>query len=342
MNRLIFITTLIMILGAGALFADQVNPLDDLLSQPEPKTTQQTTAEQDSITNDIIRVNYSKKNAKLAMLMSALVPGAGQYYADKSSITTYIFPVIELAVIGGMIYYNNQGDKKAKEYKKYVNEEIEYTVGGYTYTGPRYNRGFQAVAQDSLMFIHSADIYDGEFFSLDATNTQHFYEDIGKYDKYIFGWVDWYARYADASMQLIPAGDLNDQGYFTGDAYPANFHPYFFFSIMNPQDPRFNSYENKWLGNIPLDGSSANYEVPESAMRSAYIKMRQDAEDQYKNADYVSFALALNHIASAIDAARLTNKVNRLYLSDNNVKLKYYAAVSSGRLTPMLGLNISF
>lgn len=339
MNRLIFIMTLLIMLSIGALFAEQSNPLDDLLAKPESKPTKQTTAQQDSITNDIIRVNYSKKSAHLAMLMSALVPGAGQYYADKTSITTYIFPVIELAVIGGMIYYDNQGDKKAKEYKKYVNEEIEYSVGGYTYTGPRYNRGFQAVAEDSLKRVHSADIYDGEFFSLDATNTQHFYEDIGKYDKYIFGWVDWYARYADPSMQLVPQ---DNQGNYDISPYPENFHPYFFFSIMNPQDPRFNSYENKWLGNIPLDGSSANYEVPESAMRNAYIKMRQDAEDKYRSAHYISFALALNHIASAIDAARLTNKVNRLYLSENNVKLKYYAAVSNGRLTPMLGLNICF
>jgi hypothetical protein len=333
---------LMIVLGAGVLCADQTNPLDDLLSQPKPKPAQQTTADQDSITNDIIRVNYSKKSAHLAMLMSALVPGAGQYYADKTSITTYIFPVIELAVIGGMIYYDNQGDKKAKEYKKYVNEEIEYTIGGYTYTGPRYNRGFQAVTEDSLMRVHSADIYDGEFFSLDTDNTQHFYEDIGKYDKYIFGWVDWYARYADASLELIPSSDIDADGNYIGDSYPTGFHPMFFYSIMNPQDPRFNSYENKWLGNIPLDGSSANYEVPESPMRNAYIKMRQDAEDRYRSANYISFALALNHIASAIDAARLTSKVNRLYLSDNNVKLKYYAAVSNGRLTPMLGLNITF
>jgi len=317
---------LLMAFLASSLYAQASNPLDDMfLNGKQQPESDKKKADQEDLSNDIIIMKYEKKNAQLAMLMSAIVPGAGQFYADKSSFTTYLFPIIEAAVIGGIIYYDNKGDKKTKEYKKYVTEETTLEFGDYTYTGPRYRRDFQAAVQDTLIRIHSNDIYDGLFFSLDPTDTQHFFEDIGKYDKYIFGWVDWYFKYAE----LPPVGDfLNPQ-------------PIFIFDISNPANQLFNSPENKWRYNIPLTGD-ATQDVPYSDLRKEYIKMRRDAEDEYSVARNLYFGIAFNHIISAIDAVRLTRKVNRLYLSDNNVKFNYYAAVHNGRMTPMLNLNFSF
>ncbi len=44
------------------------------------------------VTNDLIKQNYNRKSAQLAMVMSMLVPGAGQFYANKTVLTTYYFP----------------------------------------------------------------------------------------------------------------------------------------------------------------------------------------------------------------------------------------------------------
>lgn len=327
MNKVLCIIIAVLVCTiATKLPAQTSNPLDDMLLGAEVgNDTVNNTTNQDSLTNDIIRVNYAKKNAQLAMIMSAIVPGAGQFYVDPSAITAYIFPILELAVIGGIIYYNNQGDKKTKEYKKYVMEDVTIDVNGYTYTGPRYRRDFQNAVQDTLISIHSADIYDGIFFSLDNIDSQHFFEDIGKYDKYVFGWVDWYFKYAE----LPPITGLPDP------------HPVFVFDIDNPANPYFNSSENKWRYNIPLTGEQTQ-DLPYSALRSEYIKMRQAAEDKYRVANYMSFGIAANHILSAIDANRLARKVNKFYLSGSNVKLNYYAAYKNGHLTPMIGMNVSF
>ncbi len=325
MPKAAFIMAILLILTAASLFCEETNPLDDMLSGSNQTTLQ------DSLTNDIIRVNYAQKNARLAMLYSALLPGAGQFYADKASISKFIYPVIELAVIGGMIYYNGKGNDKADAYKDYVNETISYEYQGHTYTGTRYNRDFQTVVESSLQNIHSADIYDGEYFNLDLSNTQHFYEDIGKYDKYIFGWVDWYAKYADPTM--TPVDDW-PAGY-------AGFNPVFAFSITDTTNQYYNSYENTWEGNYPY-GDNLLIDKPNSAMRAKYVRMRSDAEDQYRTARYISFGLALNHIVSAIDAARLANKVNKFYLSDSGFKFNYYASLKDGFLTPMLGVQYRF
>jgi hypothetical protein len=327
MNKTTYVLIVIMLISlATNLRGEQSNPLDDMLNGDKQQSLKApVTSQDDSLSNDIIMVNYEKKNARLAMLMSAIIPGAGQFYADKSSITAYLFPVIEAAVIGGMIYYDKRGNKKSAEYKKYATETVTFDIDGYTYTGPRYRRDYQSAVQDTLIRIHSNDIYDGLFFSLDPTDSQHFFEDIGKYDKYIFGWVDWYYKYA----QVPP---------FDG---PPDPHPIFVYDISDPANQLYNSPDNKWQFNVPLVGDPTN-DRPNSALRSVYIKMRKQAEDEYRVAHSLSFGLALNHIVSAIDAMVLTNKMNRLYLSENTLRFRYYADIRNGHLTPTIGLNLSF
>ena len=78
--------------------------IDDLIFQNSDKSNEQ----------EIIKVNFEKKDARLAMLYSAILPGAGQFYAKPSAVITYIFPVLEIAMIGGMIYFDQQGDSKTK------------------------------------------------------------------------------------------------------------------------------------------------------------------------------------------------------------------------------------
>jgi len=320
----LIITILTCCLATG-LYAENTNPLDEMLFDSNQNTDNlDNPVKEDSLVNDIIRVNYEKKNAQLAMMMSAILPGAGQFYVDKSALTAYIFPLIELAVIGGIIYYDSQGDKKATAYKKYVNEEVTFVQNGYTYTGTRYNRDFQTAVEDTLIRIHTADIYDGDFFSLDNVNSLHFYEDIGNNNKYIFGWVDWYLTYAEASPDLE---NLDP-------------HPIFIFDY-DDNDPVSNIYD-KWRYNrVPGDTLHLNHE-PYSALRAEYAKMRKAAEDEYKVANYLAFGIAINHIISAIDAARTAKSQNRVSLSQNKIKLKYYAAVNDGHLTPMLGLRVTF
>ncbi len=295
-------------------------------------------AEQDSIrkeiegdvSNDIIRVNYQRKSPQLAMLLSSVFPGAGQFYADKSLLRTYVYPVIELGLIGGIIYFNSRGNDKTKDYERFANgETITQTFGDFVYTGPRYKREFQNSVQAVLMAYNTNDIYDGTFFRLDTNNSQHFYEDIGKYDKYVFGWADWYHVYA-----------ANSDGAFVLDQ-----EDYFNAFKMSSTDQ-----SATWLGNFSIaDMDANNYSNPmqsgninSSPMRKEYISMRRASEKEFQNAHLLSFGIMLNHVVSAIDAVIITNNVNRMAISQNKVKLNYYTRLYNQRLTPSLGLSWNF
>ncbi len=73
------------------------------------------------------------------------------------------------------------------------------------------------------------DIYDESYFRLDASNTQHFMKILVKYPQYVFGWMDWYYRFAaDAS-----GNPVSPSWQFDG-----------------PLD----SPQTHWIGNYPTDG----------------------------------------------------------------------------------------
>jgi len=70
--------------------------------------------------------------------------------------------------------------------------------------------------------------------------------------------------------------------------------------------------------------------------------MRKDANSQFSIARIMTLALAFNHLASAVDAVMVTNKVNKTYITQNNLQLKYYTAFRDGRVSPSLGFSWSF
>jgi len=256
------------------------------------------------------------------MLLSSIFPGAGQYYANKHSVTAYVFPVIEIGLWVGYFHYNGLGDDKEDEYKKFANEH--------------YERSRQAEVQVKMIEFFSSQYsnskYDKTHFRLDgitwtstdedvylyfidnSENSQHFYEDIGKYNKYIFGWDDWYETYND-----------------NGNIYWAH----------EPEE--VNNGDGYWLGNYAGDPSeTSEYDAPYSANRKNYIKMRQDAEEYYDTAVYFNWALIANHIGSAIDAVRVTKKFNQEYLSQNTPKIYFNTVRFAGNMTPMIGAYYQF
>ncbi len=320
---------LLLILLLGVMAPAIAQGIDDLIFEP---------TEEDEEYTDIVRVNFARKDARLAMLMSALVPGAGQFYADRSAFITYVFPVLELAMIGGALYFNKIGDEKTEDFEFYatgetIEQTFNYTVNGieysYTYTGPRYRREFQNLVQTDLINeVEASDIYDGSYFRLDENNTQHFYEDIGKYNKYIFGWTDWYHTFA--------ADPTSGTGSFILD------------------DPDFADVwifdDGVWIRNRTVEdvmnGELSNHIYPSSddasPLRAEYIEMRKEANLQYSYSRYCLFGLALNHLTSAIHAAILTNRVNRTAITQNRFQFNYYAGMRNNKITPTVNLSYHF
>jgi hypothetical protein len=258
---------------------------------------------------DVIKINTSRKDARLAMAMSMLIPGAGNFYADSRSVTSYIWPVLEIGLWAGYIYFRSEGDKATDDYEKFADQN--------------YNRDQQKEVQekfkDFLKINYEHTVYDDTFWRLDDDNTQHFYEDIAKYDKYIFGWNDWYNAYATDGIN--PVEDLE----FLGDGEGADFH---------------------WTGNPVINTDNEYSQYPEderySKLRSEFIQMRVDAEDEYDKASLVGFGIILNHMLSAADAVRLTIKHNTENLVANDIKLNYCVTQRNSQLTPFVYLTKRF
>lgn len=335
--------TILLILGLALLSGAFAQNIDDLIWQ-DPKED----------TSDIIKVNFEPKDARRAMLYSALLPGAGQFYAQPSAFTAYLFPVLELAAIGGIIYFNKKGNDQTEAFQTFANGEIvtqtfDYTVGDstyhYTYQGTRYRREYQNAVQTVMMNINpgTLDIYDGTFFRLDETDTQHFYEDIGKYDKYVFGWADWYHNFA--------TDPTSGNGSFYLNQIPNNAS-----WVFNPNNTEPSTIvNNRWIKNYRIEYylnnlgnlNPANAVDPgtnaASPWRQEYLNMRRAANQQFYYANYFTLGLAANHIAAAIEAFTRTNRVNRRAITQNSFKLRYYTGLSSNNnLTPSLGFNYRF
>ncbi len=263
--------------------------------------------------NDIIQINYEKKSLAKAMMLSSLFPGAGQFYANRRSITMYIFPLIEIGLIAGYFINYNQG----------LDEENDYQ----DYADLYYDRNQQHYAANDLIGdpMNNSNFYD-DHFRLDDENTQHFYEDISKYNKYVFGWNDWFDIYAtdDAGNTVSPEWlwEETTEG------------------------------KNMWIGNAVTNQESeylignSNYSDPYtiySGYRANYIQMRKDAENSYDKAELYSFGLVANHILAAIDAVRLTRIHNREYLSNTTqLEINFAPIFVNNSFSPALMISKRF
>lgn len=286
----------------------------------------------EELINDLFQVEQSQKSARKAMLFSAIVPGAGQFYANPASITAYFFPLVEAGLWFGYFYYRSEGDDITKQYKQFA----DYN----------YDRQDQNMAQKSLIDDHlsdnnfyAPDDYDasntddygyGGHFRLDTENTQHFYEDIGKYNKYLFGWNDWVEIYATVIQEP-------NSRFWTGPDWILEENEYGQWrwvgsDVMNEDSEYY--IENSDL----YDAERGTYSV----LRAEYIEMRKDAEVNYENKRMCTYGLLFNHLLAAIDAVRVTRSYNIDHLSYNHWGIGISPTYAEGTINPSLMLTYKF
>jgi len=116
-----------------------------------------------------------RKSPLKAFLLSAAVPGAGQLYTG-SKVKAAAFLGIEALAWTGYIVYHGKGDDRTDIYEAFADlhwSQIRYEDFLFSNWGVR---------DDHLvsLFTHH----------LPGTKTQQYYEMIGKYDQFVFGWDD--------------------------------------------------------------------------------------------------------------------------------------------------------
>ncbi len=269
----------------------------------------QLQSDQGSDVSSVAASGAKKINPGRAILMSALIPGAGQFYAASNMesntiayIKSAVFFAAELGFWTGAILYAKKGQDKEDEYELYAdknwNEEV-YREWEYWLAT---NKGGQA---DSL-YPYTKDQW--EILPWDArlqylpTNFTHklpdskdqqYYEMIGKY--------------------------LTQFGAAWDDIYPENPSEWSAF---------FNTfYDDETFLNV------------HSVLANTYAQMRYDSNKLLDKSAAFFMAIMVNHVVSAVDAGftvRLHNK--RVMSGEVTAKTTFF----NGEPVVMGGVNLTF
>jgi hypothetical protein len=197
-----------------------------------------------------------RKNPFMGGLYSLILPGAGEYYAEsywKGAIAL----AIEVTAITAAVVYTDKGDTKTNQFQQYADGNwsvVKYAQwimahGVAQYGGPQpgtllrpnFNDNsippWERVYWDSIITWEKSLHPNGGFsHTLPIHGEQQYYELIGKYAQYKFGWNTYpvdnngvpiadpdYYNYIPAEMKSYAAdrGKANDYYYLAGVATSA-------------------------------------------------------------------------------------------------------------------------
>ena len=147
-----------------------------------------------------------RRNPMLMGTYSFLIPGLGQYKTDRIT-QSIIFSAIEITTVAAFLYLENEGDKKTIDYKNYANNNwsvvkyaewiniygAEYGDSTKIYINPNTNlKPWERVSwSDVNKWENSSHKQGGFTHHLPAHGEQQYFELIGKYIQYKFGWKDY-------------------------------------------------------------------------------------------------------------------------------------------------------
>jgi hypothetical protein len=154
-------------------------------------------------------VHSHLKSPLLGGALSLLIPGAGEFYSDRY-VKSGIFLALEVAVVTAAIVYNSKGNKKTDEFQNYADQHWS-AVDYATWLNKNWaNYGTEApnIDLDKVKIKDFSQINAWESLShprgfshqLPPYGDQQYYELIGKYLQFQYGW-DTYSfggdRYGD-------------------------------------------------------------------------------------------------------------------------------------------------
>ena len=203
------------------------------------------------------------KSSKRSFLLSALVPGLGQWYAGSKK-RGLVFLGAEAALVGMWVAWKGKGNDLEQEFRAVADEHwdpLNYLAW----------RGSEKSKESSI--THSlpcssevVDVYipamqqsgSADFGGCAPSEIQQYYELIGKYDQYVAGWDDLKRVRRDGSIGNAAAPTEVDS--------VENFH---------------------------------------SERRLRYEDQRDESNRFLKRASTISGVILINHVLSALDAARV-------------------------------------
>ncbi|HCA42847.1 MAG TPA: hypothetical protein DEP28_06290 [Bacteroidetes bacterium] len=142
--------------------------------------------------NESIKLFSAKKEKSpvLGAVLSGLVPGAGEFYAE-SYIKAAAFFAVEVGLWTFKFMNDKKGDDKTTEYQKIADQNWDI----YKYAGWLQRENFSGASNldltaDKETLRRQVNVVEQQNFSHSLPNfgAQQYYEVIGKYQSFIAGW----------------------------------------------------------------------------------------------------------------------------------------------------------
>ncbi len=201
-----------------------------------------------------------RKSVLKAGILSLLIPGLGQVYNGSHIGKVALFAGADVALILGASKFNSDGNDKVAEFRAFAranwNEQDYWNYLNHVY-------GDTTDVDDNLGGNHG--------HHLPTTQTQQYFEMIGKYDQFSYGW----ARAEDF--------EPNDTLPWDTASTPANKSQYEY------------DFENRYPSQLRLD----------------YNQMRADANDKFGKRDKMVIFVMVNHVVSSVDAIVSAHRHNK-------------------------------
>ena len=139
---------------------------------------------EEKITADVY--GFKGKSVKRAFVYSLIVPGAGELYAN-SKIKAVLFFGLDATLWTLYFNYHKKGKNKENEYKGFANQhwkEDDYREWLID------SLGITSGSDQDSFWNKKETRYDWLSHHLPDKKDQQYYEMIGKYDQFMFGWDD--------------------------------------------------------------------------------------------------------------------------------------------------------
>jgi len=240
------------------------------------------------------------KSPGKALLLSAALPGAGEFYvgAKKRAIG---FLALEAASWAWYFTQHSSGKDKEDEYMDFAVDEWseEHYLDWYSHWEDWYDarKGENDPPFDRIFTHH-----------LPGQKNEDYYEMIGKYDQFAYGWI----------------GDPQD--YLPGDFAPND-------SLLGYDfTDQYTTYH-----------ICRGVDATATEDRDLYVNLRGDANDLLKRATWGVSASLFNHVISALDAALAAKAFNRRSLEEAGYpELRMEMDRYAGEVIPKITLTQRF
>lgn len=221
-------------------------------------------------------INFAKnlknyRSPRVAMLLSAILPGAGEVYA-KNGLRAAFFGAVEIGIIGAGIAYSAKGTREIDEAHSFADQH---------FNKQKFNRYYKALLQKfekdivDTIFLDAED--NPEYFSKESKN---YYDRIGDQSQpYVQGWDDVVPVPYDTA-NLNWRTDVSDNIYHQVIETGGKDSSYYIFQGTDSMYVAFGYSKNQQTFDSKISKGNSSYKISKN----------------------IFTLLIVNHILSAIDA----------------------------------------